>query len=104
MAEGPGEATTVCACEGTWKRESGSVMLGIARSKSGKSGQLLIVPEGLSNSGTIGVEVNESSGVYGALQAIKDCSTGQIHVTVQTGIDHTDSSCKPQAVQLLMMV
>jgi len=94
MAEGP-EATTegLCARECTWKRESGSVMLGIARSKSGQNG-LLIVPEGLSNSGTIGVEVNESSGVYGALQAIKDCGTGQIHVTVQTGIDGTDSSCK----------
>jgi len=93
MAEGPDEAG---ACECRWKREPGSVMLGITRSKSGKSG-LFIVPEGLSNNGTIEVEVNERSRVYGALQATKDCTTGQIHVNVQTGIDDTDSSCKQVA-------
>jgi len=91
MAEGPDKAGSR---ECRWEREPGSVMLGITRSKSGKSEIFRIVPEGLSNNGTIGVEVNGKSGVYGALQAVKDCTTGQIHVNVRTGIDDTDSSCK----------
>ena len=89
MAMDEATAQDLCAYKCMWKREPGSVMLGIAWSKSGQ-GRLLIVEEGLSNNGTTAIDVN----LYGALHAKKDCNTGQIHIRVQTDINHTDSSCK----------
>ena len=89
MAMDEATAQDLCAYECMWKREPGSVMLGIARSKSGQGG-LLIENESLNNNGTTGIDVT----LYGALHAKKDCNTGQIHVSVQTDINHTDSSCK----------
>ncbi|XP_065884438.1 uncharacterized protein [Dysidea avara] len=87
MAMDEATAQDLCAYECMWKREPGSVMLGIARSKSGQGG-LLIENESLNNNGTTGIDVT----LYGALHAKKDCNTGQIHVSVQTDINHTDSS------------
>ena len=95
MATDEAIAQDLCAYECMWKREPGSVMLGISRWKSGGKGGLLIVNEGLVNNGTTGVEVIETP-LYGALHAKKDCNTGQIHVSVQRTdtVNHTDSSCK----------
>ena len=76
-----------------WRREPGSVMLEICRSKSGQEEVVAICNEGFSkDTGEVMVK-NQQLSIYGALQAQKD-SKGTIHVYVEPDITHTDSSCK----------
>ena len=83
-----------------WERATGSIMLEVARTKSGKEevlgicneGNLLISPSETGVGGEVIVN-NQQLYIYGALQAQKD-PKGTIHVYVATDMSHTDPSCK----------